>query len=502
MQLTNESCYYGQLFYNTMTIDEEKGSFRSYLVSNKKLIRLASIVSVLFFLFLKIFFPYPDLYSDSLNYVLWAKDDFTVAYRPMGYSHFLQLVHAFSHGYNAITCIQYLLFFVTTTYLLLSADHLIGLPGKFRGILMVVSLANPLLLFQTNMISSDSLFCSLTVLWFTLCLWVLKKGTLWALVAQAFVLYLCIEVRYTALFYPLIAAVAFVASYTKLIYKISGITLTASIVFFAIEQQKDKTEQVLQVRMFSGFAGWQVANNALYCYKHIKIDNNDLPNVRTQFINRMVEQYIDSMGSHDEVGSDFIWARRSPLKLCCVVLSKKSKIDYFLAWFVTSEELNNYGWYIIKKFPFAFARYFIWPNTKKYFYPDKEAMSDYNCEQSVLPDDMKVWLGMDVNKPVCRIPHMQQYIIMLMPAVSGILNLLAIFVLLITGADHVSKRKQTARDSLFFIMWSIFYVTFMAFTIFAAAVNLRFMDAMFVLAPVATIILWQQRKFNERKTSQ
>jgi hypothetical protein len=474
----------------------QKDTFWTYVRTQKKMILIASVISTACFTVLKYCFPYPDFFVDSINYVLWAVDKFDVAYRPTGYSYFLRLTHTISASATFTVFIQYLLFFLSSLFFFFSADYLFGLPAKLKWLLLIIIVINPILVFQTNLISSDSLFCSLTVSWFTLCLWIVRRPGWLVMMLQSLVLYLSFSVRYAAMFYPLITIVAFILSVSGKWYKLTGIALTAGSMLFAIERQANANEQETGTRTFSGFSGWQIANNALYCYKKISVNTIDLPTSQTQVIDALVKRYIDSVDAPDAVGYVYLWDKNSPLKKYLHVKEYRDHIDYFKAWFAVSGPMSDYGWYIVRNYPGAFTRYYILPNTLNYFYPDKEIMANYNASGITLSPETKAWFDMDADNLSCRFPDLQKNIIAVYPACSLLLNVFSIVAILLFLSRNFRSWKKTRREvRSLFLLWCCFYFVFMAFTIFATAVSLRYMDPFYIIGLVIPFILIRKEKY-------
>jgi hypothetical protein len=468
-----------------------KKTFWAYLGIQKKLIITASITSTACFILLKYCFPYPDFFVDSLSYINWAFFNTDVAFRPTSYSFFLRGIHALSAIPLFLIAIQYLLFFFSTLLCFLSVDYLFSIPEKIKRLLLIILLINPMLIFQANLISSDSLFCSLTVIWFTLCLWIMRKPGWPALLLQIIVLYCSFSLRYAALWYPIIAVAAFILCTAKWWYKLAGIALTITVILYVINHIKNVNEQETGTRVFSGFGGWQIANNALYCYKKINIDEYDLPSRKSKEIIEMVNEFIDSVSSPtDEIGVVYLWDKHSPLKLYCYKTVFEIKNNYFKTWFHVSRDLNEYGWYIVRNFPKEFIRYYVLPNTVNYFYPDPEALTNYNNANLPLPAETKEWCSLDIDHVDCRFPDLQKNVIVIYPTLSLLLNIFNIVTILFFLVKAMPARKKLPVGIWqLFLLWGLFYFTFMAFTIFAAAVNLRFMDTMFVLGLIFPFIL-------------
>lgn len=478
---------------------DHRDSFITYLRSQKRMILASLGIAALSFILLKCLFPYPDMFVDSSSYIFWAFYKFDVAYRPTGYPYFLRFTHVVSEHHLFTVLIQYLFFLLSSLFCFFSVDFLYGLPGKLKWTILMLILLNPMLVLQTNLISSDTVFCSLTVTWFTLCLWILKKANWWVLLLQLLLLYCCFEVRFTTLFFPFVAVTVFLLCAGKWTYKITGALLTVALILFCVQRQKQLHQDVANIKIVSGFSGWQVANNALYCYKHINLDPNDLPSVNLQVVDRVVKRYIDSLPVNPgEIGVQYLWDKRSPLKVFCLQVMRHAKIDYAVAWMNVSKEYGNYGWYIIKTFPGAFMQYYILPNTCKYFYPDLEALTEYNSSNmAALPDETKQWFNYTVDHLECRVPGFQRVIMPVFPFLSLLLNLFNIVVLVFCSFRLIKAWKSISKDTRqFFFVWALFYFSFMAFSIFATAVNLRFMDLIFILGLIIPVVLWNKIRIN------
>lgn len=462
-------------------------NFFAYCRAQRLIIAVALIGSALLFLLLKYVFPYPDLFVDSTNYILWALRDFVVAYRPTGYATFLQLVHVISPSAIFTVLVQYMLFVFSTLLLFLSADYLFGLPAKYKVAILFVTVFNPLLILQANMISSDSVFCSLSVFWLSSCMWVIKKHGWLAMAAQVICLFFCFQVRYTAMFYPAIAIIAFICCGSKMPYRIAGILLSASVLVFSVQRQKSLNEKYTGMYIFSGFSGWQLANNALYCYKHIDVNTNDLPDEQTQFIDHLVKTYIDSVKTAYAIGSEYMWDPHSPLKKYLNYCAYRDKSQYFWAWYKASAPLSNYGKYIISHYPMAYTRYFILPNAAMFFYPPTLVLSNYDYGGILVTNEAKEWFGWDIEHLDCRFPLLQSKIIVFYPALILLINILNIAAMAY-GVRSAFKGELERGVKAMFVVWLFFYLGFMVFSIFAAVIELRYLDLLFVTGIIVPFI--------------
>ncbi len=446
----------------------------------------AMAISLVCFVILRLCFPTPDFFIDSTNYVNWAYYDVALNYRPVGYSKFLRLVHEYVSGsIVAVAAVQYLLFLVSTLFCFFSIDHLFHLQKKVRWVVFILLVFNPVLIFQTNLISSDGVFCSLTVLWFTSCLWIASRQQWWALLAQVGLLYMCFAVRYTALFYPVIAVLVFVLCARKLLYRITGIVLTIYVMMHAVEKQENLMKEQTGVKVFSGFSGWQLANNVLYYHKKIKVDTADLYSPEMKAIYNVVNVFIDSVDRKDSVGCVYMWDKKSPLKVLAYMRMYSAKQAYFPSWVYTSVYFGEYAGIIIKQQPWAYVRYFMLPNAKEYFYPPLEVVGSYNSTSCVLDTITMKWYGIKDSTLTCRAPGVQRYTMSVYPAVTLLLHLASLFATCIFLVRAVRARHTIGRDVVaMFVAWFMFYFGYMGFSIIAAPVYMRLVDPVYILCIV------------------
>ncbi|TWW00647.1 hypothetical protein [Chitinophaga pinensis] len=114
-------------------------------------------------------------------------------------------------------------------------------PGKvIFGLLFAGMVFNPVFLFIANYVSSDALFLSLSLVWFTLLLWILHRPNKSLIIWHAIIILLAFTVRYNALFYPIVAAIAFVISRQpwrmKVVGMLSSLILIAGFVWHTSNQ--------------------------------------------------------------------------------------------------------------------------------------------------------------------------------------------------------------------------------------------------------------------------
>lgn len=343
------------------------------------LIGAIALTTVLWTLF-KILYPHPNVIFDSYNYVRAAALNWNFNAWPIGYSKFLQLFAFFSHSANLLVCLQYV--FLESACLVFFFSWLfLFRPGRFiTWILFILLFANPLLLYCCNYIISDPLFIGLSLLWITQLLWIICQSRVYMIFTHALLLGMAFTVRYNALYYPFIAALAFVLSQRKIWYKVAGICLPLVMVWGFIQFTSNQVKAFSGEKQFSAFGSWKLANDALYIYARVLPDHpKDIPE-KFRDLDSMVRLYfqhtnepVDILYNDFTSGSYFMYALNSPL----VTYMEK---HYGGGWpFLNTKKYwmvaplyQSYALFLIRKYPGAFSRYFLSPNFLRYYAPPGE----------------------------------------------------------------------------------------------------------------------------------
>jgi hypothetical protein len=125
----------------------------------------------------KLCFPFPDFISDSYNYILGAQLHLDVNIWPIGYSKFLALFHWFTTSAFALVLFQYGMYIFSVYPILYFHPHLFfphpeDSPEECSRLFLFF---NPLLLFLANYVGSDTLFASMSTIWLTQLIWIVRR---------------------------------------------------------------------------------------------------------------------------------------------------------------------------------------------------------------------------------------------------------------------------------------------------------------------------------------
>ena len=378
-------------------------SFIDYVWRNKGhraylLFALAAFL-VQFILF-KIKYPFANYMPDSYSYLEAAYTNADVNMWPVAYSKFLRQISVFTHSDKVVVGIQYLFMQCSGLLFLFTLLYFLK-PGRaVKNILYAFFLFNPVALYVANYISADALFIGLSLLWISSLLWVIYQPRPWQIWVQALLLLACFTVRYNAIYYPLIAALAFILSRQSWPRKVAGISLGLILVAGSFLYTSNKMLEVTGKRQFSAFGGWQLANNALYMYEHIPASQRGPIPARFAKLETMVREHLDTLKRvkltrEDSVSNFFyLWSPKAPLVQYMVrEYAKDTVTPQFKRWASEGPLFADYAAYLIRRYPLQFATEFLLPNSVKYAVPPAEFLGIYNMGGDSVGKLAKEWFN-------------------------------------------------------------------------------------------------------------
>lgn len=348
---------------------------------------LFSITIILIWIIFKQFYPYPFITLDSVMYIDSATKNLDIDYWPIGYSKFIHLVGQFSHSHTLLVTIQYITIQCSFLYLYFTLKSIFKLNRWSCYLILLFTLFNPLFIIASNHIMSDALFTAITIIWISQLLNIIVHPKHYMLYTQAILVLLCLNLRYTALYYPAITILALSMSSLKFKEKALGVILTLILLGVFIQYTRLKMEFISGVRSFSSSNGWKKANNALYMYSNLApTDTSSVP-VSFKLIHKIVKSYFK--GPHQKV--DLLHYQEEPSYGCFYMFSPQSPLIKYdsvktgvlgdLHNLKTSPRcnviFNSYANYLIKKYPLQYIKSVIIPNLIAYYSPILEIYGDH-----------------------------------------------------------------------------------------------------------------------------
>lgn len=439
---------------------------------------LVSLISLCLFGFLKLLYPEPDFFSDSYSYIFAAQAGIDANIWPIGYSKFLRLVHYFSHSDVVLVWLQYLLYIASAVYFYFTILSLYQPKHDKKWIIAAVLFFNPLVLFIANYVTSDLLFCSLSLVWIGSLLWIINRHTIGALILHGTVLFLAFTVRYNAMIYPIVGSLAILCAVYNWRVKLAAILVPWTLVGTFIWHSRAEAERITGIAQFPILSGWQWGNNALYMYEHIDVDNASMPTPETRELDAMAKQFFKVTPPEERdlpnyVANYFIRQGNAPLKKYLDThYLVHSDLGQVIAWGRVSPIYAEFGKKLIKEHPGAFFRYYLLLNTRNYFIPPLEKLEKYNLGYRDCWKTAQYWF--DWPSPTLHPkvpPHFMGQVLALFPSMFLVLNVYYLF-LLFSMAMHIPiARPQFGAATLVLVC---FFALNFCFSVFANIIVIRY----------------------------
>jgi len=470
-------------------------SFFKFIHSRQNIIflLLAVVIGVVYFIWLRFLYPIPSYYSDSFTWLGAAKTGQPISVRPVGYSKLIMFCKLFSASDLALIAAQFFSNLFVNLFLFFTFTWFFPVRKAAKIVLYVVLIVNPFYLFYSNYISSDAFFCCLTVLWFTLLIWIMHRPTWPFVLAQLVVLAALFELRYNAMFFPAIAAIAFFTAKQTVRWKIANTAfsflLIASIALYTVYLTKSYTG----TKTFSAFSGWQLANNALHILKHEPIDTTGIEDKEVKALIRYNVDFFDttSQSFPDTLASAvYMWDPNSPLKKYIQDWPQKKK-NYFLTWNALGPVYSEFGKTIILQKPVSYIKRFVLPNTTAYFFPPLEIYKTYMEEITSLPPVAVKYYHYKNNSIPAHHPGIYAFVFKPVPLIFFVVNLL----LLLSSLYYGISKKYVKQPKLFnytLLCFAALCIANFFFIVLLAPSVLRYHIFILTLSYPVLVYLFQQ----------
>jgi hypothetical protein len=420
------------------------------------------------------------IHDDSYAYLQAAASNQDIGIFPIGYSKFLRLFSVFTYSDTALVIFQYLAL-ETSTFWLIQTLSAIFSPKKLTKVFILIFFVfNPVLLFLANYVSSDALFLALSITWFTLLIRIIQSPTTGLIICQISVLFLSFIVRYSALYYPFLSALAFLLSPLPLKKKLVSIVGSTLPIALFVWYSSTLYYKLTGIREFSPFSGWQLANNALNAYRYIDHAHRKAPPSNLRALDQAVRQYFDTTRNlrlHPEemmaAGTYYMWTQPSPLQMFMrQQTSKDSSYDFLTNWASMGPLYSAYAKWLIRAYPAAYFRHYLVPNMINFYVPPVEFLDQYNNGYNDINQIAQQWFKFKSNKVKPVFGGGQVKTLLFMPFALALINLA--FLLgcvgwtLLIGVEPGSNCKK-----VIFLTISLWIVNF-AFSVFASRITLRY----------------------------
>lgn len=484
---------------NTILNEATLIPFKDYLFKNRRnrtILWVSAIAMIVQFSVFKYFYPFASyIHGDSFVYLETAYKNMSINTYMIGYSMFLRAFSVFTTSDTALVAFQYLLIQGSVLSLLFTLFYFYR-PGKgTQMILLCFMVFNPLFLYMGNLVSSDALFLALSLVWVTLLLWIIHQPSLKLIIWHTLVIYFAFTVRYNALIYLFIAAAAFMLSRQSLWMKILNIGACTIAIGLFVLHTGNQYKALTGTWQYSPFAGWQLANNAMYAYRYV--DNANRKPVERQFqvLDNMIRKYFDTsrdIKRHPQealmASTVYMWSPNLTLfKYRNSLFKKDSTASELKKWAYMGPFYKKYGLYIIEKYPGYFSKYFLWPNAMKYYAPPVEFLETYNSGKDSVNTIAQTWFNYKSRRVTTRTKDLRIRLLVFYPILSGIINVVLLFSLL--SFSLLGGWRQNTSFTKGILLGGTVWLLNAGFTIFASSAALRFQSFPIILTTIFSGLL-------------
>ncbi|MCS3800122.1 NAD(P)-binding protein [Niastella sp. OAS944] len=458
--------------------------FKAFLYNDKRnriYLYCSAIAIIIQFAVFKYFYPFASFINgDSYVYLETAYQNLSINTYPVGYSNFLRLFSVFTKSDLILVAFQYLLLNISLLVFLFTIFYFYK-PGKPAQIFLLAFLIlNPVFLYLSNYVSSDTLFLALSLMWLTQLIWIIHRPTTKLIIWNGLILFCVFTIRYNAMYYPIIAGIAFLLSKQKWWMKIAGPAIGVALIGLFVLYTGNQYKKLTGVWQFSPFSGWQLANNAMYAYRYVdKADRTIVP-TRLREIDKMISTYFDTTKDlkrfpHEKMKAStvYMWTPGLPLQKYMVDHSKNdtSKKD-LKRWAAVGPLYSGYGSYIIRKHPLAFLQYYIWPNAVKFYAPPVEFLEQYSTGKDSVAPIAQQWFGYKSRKITSRFKDFDVQILDFLPIMAGMLHIVFLFGLMGYLMFQGYKKQPWLNKAILLV--TTFWLLNFGFSVFASPIALRF----------------------------
>ncbi|MBO9730206.1 MAG: hypothetical protein J7623_16320 [Chitinophaga sp.] len=472
-------------------------TFPSFVLSrdNRIYLLVAAIGAIIQLIIFKLCYPFADFFSDSYSYIFAAAARLDVNIWPIGYSKFLWLFHQLTHSDTAVVAFQYLFGQLIALYFFFTLLYFYT-PGKQISHIIFGSLFfNPLLLYLSNYISSDALFLALSLLWATQLLWMIHRPRPIQIFVHALLIAALFTIRYNALFYPIISAIALLMSKRAVVWKLAGIGLPLVLILLFINYTKNSAYQLTGHRQFSIFGGWQMANNALYMYPYITEEGTPPPGCQDfdQEVKRFFGKYHEKAKTiSPRDGAFYIKFPQAPLKqyLTNHFSVEEDATHGVAAWGSVSPIYGRYGKFLILRHPIAFSQHFLLPNAINYCFPPLEKLEIYNLGNIEVYPLAAQWFHYRDTHVTAISPNIQGAILLLFPGIFFVLNICFIWVLVI----WIKNRQNESLFNRSLLLVTLLLFTNAGFSILASPIVFRYQVFPMILCLSFSLLIAEKLK--------
>jgi hypothetical protein len=179
------------------------------------------------------------------------------------------------------------------------------------------------------------------------------------------------------------------------------------------------------------------------------------------YVGRYFDRENAALHDRKSATTDYMWERSSPLHQYLDDYRRQNsplrqktdtlRLSYFVAWNRVAPVFSRYGYFLIRRHPGAFARYYLWPNAKRFFFSPVDVLSTYLDGKKEIDPVAREWFGYSSLRPRVISATLQGRICLPFRWLSLLLNLA--FALL--SVIFILRRGIRDRHPVFISCWRV-----------------------------------------------
>lgn len=440
--------------------------FFNYLLNREQKLALLLAIGlyVIIYIIIKATYGIPVVHPDTGSYVLSAQTNTFNGYRPIGYSWFISYFHSINSAFEAIFVWQFFLNALANLALIFTIKYFFKPKNWLFYTFAALLIFSPSVLYCTNYVMSDSIFNTLTIVYITSSLWLIHKPQTINVLLHLIVLFLVINVRYTALFYPIISSIILIVQARKK-YLYAIIALLP--IFLLIKIYSDiraQTRELYGFHEFSGFSGWALANNVVSIIPYIDLQPEQFRDPELKFIHQVITSYPDTIYTPEQVRTtQFMWSQTYPGKRILAQFIRTKSFKYQKAWIYSGIKFKEYGKILIKEYPWLYTKHFLFPNFKQLF-----VGFDINLKETYEPNELNInYFNSESEDYTYPSPFFHK--------LNGIRKISTpiLWILFIIGLTYLfwKRKNNTSEENKALIFILSFFILFTGFSVVAHPIN-------------------------------
>lgn len=478
----------------------------SFIQSNeiKTELFISFFLYALIYVFLASAYQHINIFPDSSGYIQSAKHFFGLGIRPQGYSSFLFLIHSISPSEKLLFLSQFVLNAFSTLLLYFVVLYFFRPSSRIHSrLVLFLMIINPGVVYLSTWILSDSLFTSLTMLWFASAIIAVKKNNTACKIAHLFLMFFILQTRGVGLMYPIITAMFLFFSSKSTRSRLIWAAVPLLILFVNIEGMKLFNRKATGVSTFSGFSGWTIANNAMHIIPYIDMNAEIIDDEDIKIVHQRVLKALDTNDFHsNRLHSKFIWRTDYPLKKMLYETMEQRNFDFYTGWNYMSVPFKKYAFHLIRGHPGEFFKHFIAPNTKMIFSPYLGIYGANNQAKGSLTP-VKTWFGLENNdfeKTTQESQAFRQVKALIMRHWNKAIFIVS-FISLLLLATMRFRISTNARSKIILFGMIGWVLIYLALSVFAAVIYLRYLCPVYPILMLIIYIVINEKLQNLRLKS-